>query len=94
VVLQGVFEFLTVIVMNSFSFTSRVFPTQSTPTDISSSLSEILSTAFSNPKVLIVMLIQLMLGLGLGYVSVKALKYALALIAILALGSMLSLYGV
>jgi len=87
------FEFLTVLVVNFLSFISRVFPTQSTPTDISSSLSEILSIAFSNPKVLIVMLIQLTHGLGLGYISFKALKYALALIAILALGSILSLYG-
>jgi len=39
------------------------------------------------------MLIQFLLGLGLGYFSVKALKYILALIAILALGSMLSVWS-
>lgn len=47
----------------------------------------------SDAKVMTAILIQFLLGLGLGYVSVKALKYVLAFIAILALGSFLSVWS-
>ena len=56
-------------------------------------LSEFLSVALSNPKVLVVVLIQFLLGLGLGYFSVKVVKYVLALIGILVLGSVLSVWS-
>lgn len=49
---------------------------------------------FKNPKVYAVMAIQFLLGLALGYVSFKILKYILALIAILALGSILSVWSI
>ncbi len=52
-----------------------------------------LVTLFSQPQTIIVVSIQFLLGLGLGYVSVKALKYVLAFIAILALGSFLSVWS-
>lgn len=54
---------------------------------------EELSTIFSQPQVLIVIAVQFLLGLALGYVSVKALKYILAFIAILALGTFLSVWS-
>lgn len=52
-----------------------------------------LSTIFSQPQVLAAMAIQFLLGLALGYVSVKALKYILAFIAILILGTFLSIWS-
>jgi len=48
---------------------------------------------FLRSQTLIVMLVQFLLGLGLGYVSVKALKYILAFIAILVLGTFLSVWS-
>jgi len=48
---------------------------------------------FSQSQTLIVMLVEFLLGLGLGYVSVKALKYILAFIAILVLGAFLSVWS-
>lgn len=47
----------------------------------------------SDMKVVTAILIQFLLGLGLGYVSVKALKYVLAFIALIALGSFLSVWS-
>jgi uncharacterized membrane protein (Fun14 family) len=48
---------------------------------------------FSQPQTLAVVWVQFLLGLGLGYVSVKALKYVLAFIAILVLGTFLSVWS-
>ncbi|MEM1623820.1 MAG: hypothetical protein QW780_05450 [Sulfolobales archaeon] len=48
---------------------------------------------FSDVKVAAAVLIQFLLGLGLGYVSVKALKYIIAFIALLVLGSFLSVWS-
>jgi len=48
---------------------------------------------FLRPQTLVVTLVQFLLGLGLGYVSVKALKYILAFIAILVLGAFLSVWS-
>ena len=56
-------------------------------------LPEFISAALSNPKVLVAVLIQFLLGLGLGYFSVKVIKYVLALIGILVLGSILSVWS-
>jgi len=52
-----------------------------------------LVTLLSQPQTLVVVLVQFLLGLGLGYVSVKALKYVLAFIAILVLGTFLSVWS-
>ena len=52
-----------------------------------------LVTLFSQPQTVAVVSIQFLLGLSLGYVSVKALKYVLAFIAILALGTFLSVWN-
>ncbi len=56
-------------------------------------LPEFISVALSNPKVLVAVVIQFLLGLGLGYFSVKVIKYILALIGILVLGSVLSVWS-
>ncbi|MCS7099455.1 MAG: hypothetical protein NZ925_03835 [Sulfolobales archaeon] len=47
----------------------------------------------SDVKVAATFLIQFLLGFGLGYFSVRALKYILAFIAILLLGSFLSVWS-
>jgi hypothetical protein len=52
-----------------------------------------LTLLLSQPQTLAIMLVQFLLGLGLGYVAVKALKYVLAFIAILALGTFLSIWS-
>lgn len=44
-------------------------------------------------RVTAIALIQFLLGLGLGYVSAKVFKYILAFIAILVLGSFLSVWS-
>jgi hypothetical protein len=54
---------------------------------------DILSTVLSNPQSYAVMALQFLLGLALGYIAVKALKYILAFIAILALGTFLSVWS-
>ncbi len=55
---------------------------------------DILEDVIRNPRMLIVMGIQFMMGLGLGYYASKALKYILALIAILVLGTVLSVWSI
>jgi len=55
-------------------------------------LSEALSELLTNPKTLLIFLIQLGLGFGLGYFSLKALKYIVAIVAILALGILLNVW--
>lgn len=57
------------------------------------SLSNILSTALSNPQAAAVVLIEFALGFALGYTAVKALKYILSFIGILILGSALSVWS-
>ncbi len=51
------------------------------------------STAASNPYVALSMLIQFLLGFGLGYVAAKAAKYVLAFIAILVVGAALNVWS-
>ncbi len=56
-------------------------------------LGEIVSVAMGNPKMAVTMLIEFILGVALGYVGVKALRYILAFIGILILGSVLSAWS-
>jgi len=56
-------------------------------------LPSFLSDAVSEPKVLMAVLIQFLLGFGLGYFSAKIAKYLIALIAIFILGSILSVWS-
>ncbi|RLG79595.1 MAG: hypothetical protein DRO13_05680 [Thermoprotei archaeon] len=57
------------------------------------SVEDLVAKAFSNPKYLISLVIQLGMGFGLGYVLAKMLKYILAFIAILVLGFVLSVWS-
>ena len=57
-------------------------------------LTDLISEALKEPKVLISMCIQFLMGLGLGYFSIKALKYIVALILILVIGMMLSIWSI
>lgn len=56
--------------------------------DIESTLSRLLS----DPKTSLVFLIQLGLGLGLGYFSMKALKYIVAIVGIIFVGVLLNVW--
>jgi hypothetical protein len=56
-------------------------------------LTELLSEALKNPKVLVVVVIQFLMGLGLGYFSFKVWKYLVALIAIIVLGNVLTIWS-
>ncbi|MEB3766103.1 MAG: hypothetical protein GSR77_08090 [Desulfurococcales archaeon] len=54
----------------------------------------IVGTIMTNPQTGTVMLIEFLLGFGLGYTAVKALRYILAFIGILLLGSALSVWSI
>ncbi|MDQ1280917.1 MAG: hypothetical protein QG670_2180 [Thermoproteota archaeon] len=47
---------------------------------------------FSSPAFLIIFIIQLVLGLGLGYFSIKIFKYLIALIGIFVVGLLLNVW--
>lgn len=55
-------------------------------------LKDTLSQLLNDPKTLMVFVIQLGLGLGLGYFSVKALKYILAIVGIIFVGVLLNVW--
>lgn len=57
-------------------------------------LTDLISEALREPKVLVAVLIQFLMGLGLGYFSIKALKYIVASILILVLGMALSIWSI
>lgn len=65
-----------------------VIPGASGQNDLSTALSELLS----NPVTFLVFLIQLVLGFGLGYFSMKALKYIIAILCLLTLGVLLNIW--
>ncbi len=56
-------------------------------------LPSFLNDALKNPKVMLAVAIQFLMGLGLGYYSAKVIRYILALIGILILGSILSIWS-
>ncbi|MEM0371124.1 MAG: hypothetical protein QW101_04595 [Ignisphaera sp.] len=56
-------------------------------------LEETIATLLSQPPVLIAIAIQFLLGLALGYISTKIVKYILAFVAILVLGTFLSIWS-
>lgn len=56
-------------------------------------LQEVVSVAVSNPKMGLTILIEFLLGVALGYIGMKALRYILAFIGILILGSILSAWS-
>ncbi|HIP56769.1 MAG TPA: hypothetical protein EYH02_01675 [Ignisphaera aggregans] len=61
-----------------------------TTIDVSSFIGSILI----NPRAYIVMLIQFLLGLGLGYVAMRALKYILGAVGIIFLGIALGVWSI
>ncbi len=56
-------------------------------------ISNIVKAFMSNPVAAVSIVIQFLLGLGLGYVAAKALKYVLAFVGILLLGSFLNVWS-
>lgn len=56
-------------------------------------LADLITEALKNPRVLVVVVIQFLMGLGLGYFSFKVWKYLLALIAIIILGNVLAIWS-
>jgi hypothetical protein len=67
--------------------------TTTTIANITSGLGNIFSTMITNPYVAASVILQLILGIALGYVSVKVLKYILAFIGILILGAFLNVWS-
>jgi len=55
---------------------------------------DIISMLFTNPKIALTVMIQIALGFALGYFSVKIIKYILALIGIIVLGSVMSVWSI
>ena len=58
----------------------------------SSNLGSITTSLFTNPNSILIFVIELALGLGLGYFSVKIVKYILALILIFLVGVLLNVW--
>jgi len=54
---------------------------------------DLLIDIMKNPKSLIAFVIQMLLGFGLGYYSLKVIKYILALIAIFVIGGLLNIWS-
>ena len=54
---------------------------------------DFLGVAFSNPKVAVAVLIQFLLGMGLGYYAVKIIKYVAAFIGVIILGALLNVWS-
>lgn len=67
--------------------------TTSATTNTTPTLNHIISTMVSNPYMAASIIIQFVLGIALGYVSVKVLKYVLAFIGILVLGAFLNVWS-
>ncbi|WP_042667426.1 hypothetical protein [Desulfurococcus amylolyticus] len=55
---------------------------------------DVLNELLSNPRVYIAVFIQFVLGLAIGYFSLKVLKYIVALILIIILGVILSIWSI
>lgn len=68
--------------------------TTATGTSTQGVVNELVTKLLTNPKALVVILIQFLLGFALGYYSAKVVKYILALIAIIVLGSVLSVWSI
>jgi len=61
--------------------------------ETNTTLTDMLGTALSNPRVGLTIAIEFILGAALGYLAVKVVRYVLAFIAILILGSALSVWS-
>ena len=59
----------------------------------SSDLGGVTTSLFMNPNTVLIFVIELLLGLGLGYFSVKIVKYIVALILIFVIGVVLNIWN-
>ncbi len=84
---------LGVVTSTIVSASPTTTASSTTTTQGNTTIGEIVSAAMSNPKMAVTMLIEFLLGVGLGYIGVKALRYILAFIGILILGSVLSAWS-
>lgn len=57
-------------------------------------IGSVITSVFTNPTSILIFLIELFLGLGLGYFSAKIVKYMLALIAIFIVGLLLNIWAI
>ncbi len=85
-VLAAIILILAILAPTTLSQTENQTATEVT-------LPSFLSDALKNPKVMLAVAIQFLMGLGLGYYSAKVIRYILALIGILILGSILSIWS-
>ena len=58
----------------------------------STDLGQVAGSLFTSPSSILVFVIELFLGIGLGYISLKALKYLLAFAALTLLGVLLNVW--
>ena len=87
-ILKSVGMILTLI--TALSFVSVCYAQEAGNTE--GGMGDLLSEFLSNPAGALVVVIQFGLGLGLGYFSMKALKYIVALIAIVVVGVLLNIW--
>ncbi len=79
---------LTILVVLTLLAQIKVVHGQTLTNDLQS----IVTSLFTHPTALITFFIELALGIGLGYFSVKVAKYLLALVAIFAVGVLLNVW--
>jgi len=81
--------FLPVLAVLTVALNVSVAFAQSSSQDIGSNIISL----FSHPYSIIIFIIEFVLGLGLGYFSIKIVKYLLALILIFAIGVVLNIWA-
>ncbi len=81
--------FVTLVAVLAVTLNVSVAFAQSSGQDIGS----IISSMFSHPYSILIFIIEFALGLGLGYFSLKVVKYILALIVIFIIGVLLSIWA-
>jgi hypothetical protein len=60
----------------------------------STGLNQLIGSVMSNPKVAAAVIIQIILGFGLGYIMAKAFKYIIGFIIILFAGAVLNVWSI
>lgn len=87
-------KYLTILFSILLIIFSSAMPCFAQTNKTSIELPTFINEAFSNPKVLVAITIQFLLGFGLGYFSLKVIKYIIALIGLIILGSVLSVWSI
>jgi hypothetical protein len=75
-----------------FLFTLMAFTVTVSKVYSQAEVSDTIIELLSNPKTFIIFLVQLGLGFGLGYFSMKALKYIIAIVCLLTIGVLLNIW--